>query len=202
MKEFLENYFEPIRDLFFKVGIKRVTMDNVCSELGISKRTLYQKFNDKNHLVKEIFYKDFQNFKSEIKSAQRSSSDAINETCMLFKIIDSKQEEISSSTLYDLKKYYYLVSEEISMNMNQLVVETFSKIIERGILEGHYCKNVDSIEIAGILSCFFNSFILKVNNKRGNSTISINSLLDYHLNSICSQQGKAEWEKLKNEIIT
>jgi len=59
MKEFLKTYFEPIRDLFFRVGIKSVTMDNVCSELGISKRTLYQKFNDKNHLVKKYSTKTF-----------------------------------------------------------------------------------------------------------------------------------------------
>ncbi len=34
-------------------------MDNICSELGISKRTLYEKFDTKSQLVNEIFQQDF-----------------------------------------------------------------------------------------------------------------------------------------------
>lgn len=87
MKEFFEQYFEPIKNMFFRLGIKSVTMDSICSELGISKRTLYKKFNDKEHLIKEIFYKDFCGFKNKVKLAQRNSSDAIYETYVLFQFI-------------------------------------------------------------------------------------------------------------------
>ena len=70
MKEFIDQYFEPIMDMFFRVGIKSVTMDNICSEPGISKRTWYQKFSNKDQLVNEIFHRDFYNFRSKVKSVQ------------------------------------------------------------------------------------------------------------------------------------
>jgi AcrR family transcriptional regulator len=200
MKEFLENYFEPIRDLFFRVGIKSVTMDNVCSELGISKRTLYQKFNDKNHLVKEIFYKDFYVFKNKVKSAQNNSSDAIYETYILFQLVKDKQGEISVSTLYDLRKYYCHVNNAISKMTDQLLMETLVKTIKRGISEGNYKKDVEPIAIASLVSFIFNSFMIKGIFKPGYPSFSLNNLVDYHLNSICTAQGVIHWERLKQQL--
>jgi TetR/AcrR family transcriptional regulator, cholesterol catabolism regulator len=200
MKEFLENYFEPISDLFFKVGIKSVTMDNVSSELGISKRTLYQKFNDKNHLVKEIFYKDFYDFKNKVKSAQNNSSDAIYATYNFFQLVKDKQGKISISTLYDLRKYYYPLNDEISKMTNQLVMATLVKIIERGISEGNYRKNLEPIVVASLVSFFFNSYMIKGIIKPGNPSFSMNNLVDYHLNSICTSQGVMHWERLKQQL--
>ena len=200
MKEFLENYFEPIRDLFFRVGIKSVTMDNICSELGISKRTLYQKFNDKNHLVKEIFYKDFYDFKNKVKSAQNNSSDAIYATYIFFQLVKDKQGKISVSTFYDLRKYYYLVNNAISKMTNQLVIETLIKIIKRGITEGNFRKDLEPIAVASLVSFFFNSYMIKGFIKLENHSFSINNLVDYHLNSICTSHGVLYWERLKQQL--
>jgi AcrR family transcriptional regulator len=200
MKEFLENYFEPIRDLFFRVGIKSVTMDNVCSELGISKRTLYQKFNDKNHLVKEIFYKDFYDFKNKVKSAQNNSSDAIYATYIFFQLVKDKQGKISISTLNDLRKYYYPVNDAISKMTNQLVMGTLVKTIKRGKSEGYYRKDVEPIAIASLVSFIFNSFMIKRFIKLENPSSSMNNLVDYHLNSICTSQGVTHWERLKQQL--
>jgi TetR/AcrR family transcriptional regulator, cholesterol catabolism regulator len=199
MKEFPENYFEPIRDLFFRIGIKSVTMDNVCSELGISKRTLYQKFIDKNHMVKEIFYKDFSDFKSKVKSAHKNSFDAIQETCILFRLVKDKQGKISASTLYDLKKYYYPVNHSISKMTNQLVIETLIKTIKRGITEGNFRKDVEPVEVASLVSFFLNSFLKEEPSNRMNPSFSQNDLLNYHLNSICTSQGVMHWERLKQQ---
>lgn len=200
MNEFLENYFEPIRDLFFRIGIKSVTMDNVCSELGISKRTLYQKFNDKNHLVKEIFYKDFYDFKNNVKSAQNNNPDTIYATYIFFQLVKDKQGKISISTLYDLRKYYYQLNDEISKLTNQLVIETLIKTIKRGISEGNFRKDVEPIAVASLVSFLLNSFLKEEPCNRMNQSFSPNDLLNYHLNSICTSQGVRHWERLKQQL--
>ena len=200
MDEFLENYFEPIRDLFFRVGIKSVTMDNVCSELGISKRTLYQKFNDKNHLVKEIFYKDFYDFKNKVESVQNNSSDAIYATYIFSQLVKDRQGKISISTLYDLRKYYYPVNNAISKMTNQLVMGTLVQTIKRGKSEGYYRKDVEPIAIANLVSFIFNSFMIKGFIKLENPSSSMHNLVDYHLNSICTSQGVMHWERLKQQL--
>ena len=40
--------------LFFRYGVKSVTMDAIASELGISKKTIYQHFPDKDSMVYEV----------------------------------------------------------------------------------------------------------------------------------------------------
>ena len=41
--------------MFFCNGIKSVTMDMIASQLGISKRTLYENFKEKNELLLAFF---------------------------------------------------------------------------------------------------------------------------------------------------
>ena len=40
-------------DLFTQYGIRQVTMDQIASELGMSKRTIYEHFRDKDTLLRE-----------------------------------------------------------------------------------------------------------------------------------------------------
>ena len=51
MNEELKNILLKVRELYTKYGIKSITMDDVATELGISKKTLYQYVTDKDDLV-------------------------------------------------------------------------------------------------------------------------------------------------------
>ena len=42
------------KDLFFKYGIKRVTVEEICQESNVSKMTFYKHFKNKNELVKNM----------------------------------------------------------------------------------------------------------------------------------------------------
>ena len=43
-----------VEDMFFRLGVKSVTMDDVAQELGISKKTLYQFVENKDDLVGKV----------------------------------------------------------------------------------------------------------------------------------------------------
>ena len=40
-------------NLFRTYGLRGVTMDNICSELGMSKKTIYKYFHDKESIATE-----------------------------------------------------------------------------------------------------------------------------------------------------
>jgi AcrR family transcriptional regulator len=46
-----ERIIKGALDLFLQAGIKSVTMDDIARHLGMSKKTIYQFFGDKNELV-------------------------------------------------------------------------------------------------------------------------------------------------------
>lgn len=54
------------RKLFFGFGYSKVTMDELASELNMSKRTLYQLYNNKNILLEAVIYDFFQEFQDNI----------------------------------------------------------------------------------------------------------------------------------------
>ena len=47
---------QTAKDLFFRYGIKRVTVEEICKEANVSKMTFYKHFKNKNELVKTIIY--------------------------------------------------------------------------------------------------------------------------------------------------
>jgi AcrR family transcriptional regulator len=49
MEAILEKYFETIRKLFLEIGIKSITMDDICSKLGISKKTFISNMTIKTN---------------------------------------------------------------------------------------------------------------------------------------------------------
>jgi len=200
MKVIIEKYFETIRKLFLGIGIKSLTMDDICNELGISKKTLYKEYTDKRELVTEVFLKDFYDFKTKLISAQKNSPNAIAETCILFKLIAEKQNSLSLSTLYDLRKYYHLLFDDITGLMNYLILETISGTINRGITEKNFREDIEPPTIAAIMSFIFNSIILQQLNDNTHNSISLSDsdILDYHFKSICSQQGLELWSTIKH----
>jgi AcrR family transcriptional regulator len=199
MKVVLEKYFETIRMLFLEIGIKSITMDDICGKLGISKKTLYKEYTDKTELVNEVFRKDFYDFQARLMEAQRNCPDTIAETCILFKLIAEKQNSLSLATLYDLRKYYHQLGEEIFQLMDHLILETLTDIINRGISEKNFQEGIEPGKIAAIVSFIFNSVIMQPLNNNNSTSVSLsdNSVLEYHFKSICTPKGLKLWEAIK-----
>ena len=55
-----DNTIEKVRELFFKRGFSRITMDELASEMGISKKTLYNHYSGKKEIL-ELVIKDLRN---------------------------------------------------------------------------------------------------------------------------------------------
>ena len=60
-KEIYSQIIEVAHQLFIEHGIKDVKMDDIATKLSISKRTIYELFNDKEQLLREVL--KFQNEK-------------------------------------------------------------------------------------------------------------------------------------------
>ena len=50
--EVKEKIISGASQMFIKYGIRSITMDMISEQLGISKRTIYENFNDKDELLK------------------------------------------------------------------------------------------------------------------------------------------------------
>ena len=53
--EMKERIQAKAEELFRRYGIRSVTMDEISNQLGISKKTLYQSYTDKEEIVSAVF---------------------------------------------------------------------------------------------------------------------------------------------------
>ncbi|HXC06919.1 MAG TPA: TetR/AcrR family transcriptional regulator, partial [Bacteroidia bacterium] len=97
-----ERILKGAEELFFRYGIKSVTMDDIARHLGISKKTIYQSFGDKDEVVNTLM--DFKLTEDESTYCQisTSSSNIIEEIFLLMKHMSSLFGKINYNVFYDL----------------------------------------------------------------------------------------------------
>lgn len=137
-----------------KFGVKSVTMDDLAKHLGISKKTFYKYFNNKNDLVLNILQSKIEEDKRFCEDCIQKSENAIDELVLMSKFISSMFHDVPSSVFFDLKKYHTEAWRMLHEHKNNYVRSQISNNIDRGRKEGIYRENLknDVISTAYIAS--------------------------------------------------
>jgi TetR/AcrR family transcriptional regulator, cholesterol catabolism regulator len=135
--------------LFAKYGIRSMTMDSLAEEMGISKRTIYEQFSDKDTLLKEVitYYKNQTN--DEAHQLIELSDNAIEALFRIMKMTVGQMKRMNPAFFHDMKKYHANVFKELS---NPGEIRDFSitrKLLETGI-EQEVFRNDINIEIVNL----------------------------------------------------
>ena len=150
MNEKLDHLLKQAGEIFMRYGLKSVTMDDVCRELGISKKTLYQYVSDKNDLIAKVLDQDIQEDEKVICALQTSGLSAIDELLHIQKMVTEKVQHMHSSIIYDLKKYYPESWGRIIRHRNEFIVGCIEQNIIKGQQEGVFRTDLHSALIAKI----------------------------------------------------
>ena len=129
--------------LYFKYGIKNVSMDQIAGELGISKKTIYQYFSSKEVLVKETADFIFDQIQTEI---DRICMMKLNPYEELFKIKDLIKEHLKhadTSPQYQLKKYYPEIAVSLEQKKFDSIMECLEHNLNKGVKQGFYKENLN-----------------------------------------------------------
>lgn len=152
-------WLERVEELIFRYGIKSLTMDDVASELGISKKTLYQMVESKDDLVMKVLRHHTSREKSQCLNLASQASNAIEE---IFIVLDSNSQEMSqmkTNVINDLQKYHregWLLIRNFHF---EFVYKVIRENMVRGRQEGLYRDNFDIDILAKLhLATAFNLF--------------------------------------------
>src|SRR5690606_9286010 len=91
-------------DLFLKYGIRSVTMDDVSSEMGISKKTVYKFFENKADLVHKCVMQVYSTIQASMEAIHSASSNAIDELFEIDKVVKGIMEMHNPGIQFQLKK--------------------------------------------------------------------------------------------------
>ncbi len=106
------------KELFWKYGIKRVTIEEICTRSGVSKMTFYKHFSNKNDLVKKILDKLYGDAMGKYKAIMTSGIEFKEKVTMLYKLKLDATNEISHEFLND---FYDTDNEELKDYLNSKI---------------------------------------------------------------------------------
>ncbi|MDR2144976.1 MAG: TetR/AcrR family transcriptional regulator, partial [Tannerella sp.] len=126
-------------NLFFRNGIKSTTMSEIANETGISKRTLYEVFNDKEDLLESCLWMQMQQEEDVVKDIISNSGDVFD-TIMLFHLQQMNNMCSVGRTLFrDLRKYHRSLYDKMELVQDERIFK-FIPLLEKSAKEG-YIRN-------------------------------------------------------------
>jgi AcrR family transcriptional regulator len=142
MKEVKNHILEAAQALFYRYGIRSVTMDDVARHLSVSKKTLYEYFEDKADLLTSIVEVFIQTNKSVLFSCSKNSLDAVQEVLLQVENPFEKLSEINYSFFYELEKSFPACWELLVKYRQRTLHPIIITNLKRGIEEGLFRSDI------------------------------------------------------------
>ena len=95
------------QELFLRFGIRSVSMDDIANHLGMSKKTLYQYFADKDELVDAVIHDHINEIQHECAHCRTNAKDAVHEIFLTMDHITDELSNMNPMVLYDLEKFHH-----------------------------------------------------------------------------------------------
>jgi AcrR family transcriptional regulator len=131
------------RDLMIHNGVKHVTMDDIANQLGISKKTIYQFYKDKDALVMAVVNFELEEQSLKCTKTQESADNAVHEMFMLLVDIQQMFKNMNPLTMSELAKYFPLAFEKIQKHKDVFMHQIIRDNLIKGVAEGLYRSDID-----------------------------------------------------------
>jgi AcrR family transcriptional regulator len=141
--DYRQRITEEAAIMFRTYGIRAVTMDMIATSMGISKRTIYEVFRDKDELLQGVL-KWMAVRQREVMTKIFSESENVIEA--IFKMLDlmsSHFQNMSPAFHMDIKRYHHEILNTLGEKNELPYYNNNSEILKRGIKEGIFRKDID-----------------------------------------------------------
>lgn len=137
-----EYIIEQATEMFRQLGIKAVRMDDIAQHLGVSKRTLYELFEDKMNLLRLCMYNYYEERQERLNQRLNERANVIEKILTAFdQFLVNGDTEHRMQT--NLRRFYPALYEEISATMQRRNIDRLKGAIEKGIAEGLLDPTID-----------------------------------------------------------
>lgn len=130
-------------ELFRRYGIKSVTMDEIASQLGVSKKTIYQSFEDKNELVDAVIVEMLDYNKICCQDSRKQAQNAVQEVYFGMESLQDMLDNMNPSILFDIERGHPQTFKKFIAYKNDFLFDLMKKNIERGKKEGLYRPEIN-----------------------------------------------------------
>lgn len=186
-----EKILNTSNELFLTLGFKSVTMDDIASKMGISKKTIYTYFTTKNDLVHDCVMDTFNQISEGIDLICEIGNDPIVQLFAIKNFVLNHLKSEKSSPLFQLKKYYPAFFYELQRKQFEVMEEYVHENLRKGIAINLFRKKLD---VDFITRIYFSGITMikdiELFPKGINNMKELQSdYLEYHIRAIATEKG-------------
>lgn len=202
MEDKKEYILKNVGKLYLKFGIRSVTMDDVAREFGISKKTLYQYFNDKADLVENVI--DYYMANPAFNLNENSKANAIDRffelRCHVLNILKYFHNNIE----HDLKKLYPELYKKVHNVKRDRIYSSTVQNVTEGIESGLFREDLDieliaKLQVGRMLLTLNPDYEIFAEAELASIDL-FDKVIEYHMHAICTEKGIKYYKKQLNRI--
>jgi AcrR family transcriptional regulator len=139
----VERILLKARDLMLQSGLRQVTMDDLAHQLGISKKTIYLYYKDKDDLVKAVVNLELKEHEMTCKDCKSKAENAIHEMFLLMENMKAMTQTMNPNSMMELEKHFSNAFDMIKTHKDDFLFSLIKQNLMKGIEEGCYRKDLD-----------------------------------------------------------
>src|SRR5688500_17937825 len=132
-KENREKLLRGADELFMRYGLRSVSMDDIARHLGVSKKTIYQHFADKDEMVATVAKGHMERQRDQFDEIAKRSKNAVEELISISFCLKETMKNINPSLLFDMQKYHQKAWNEWLSFKQKFIRQNIVRSLKQGI---------------------------------------------------------------------
>lgn len=197
---FKEDLLAAISDLFLRFGLRSTSMDDICGHLKISKKTLYQIFENKDDVVEQVAFYRLR------KRLEENTPDGLQVNAIRF-LHDIKIHILADlnsqlpANYFDLKKYHPQVYQRLQQEEVRVISDLMDRVLKKGVKDGFLRAEADMKLQLYLLTRQLGTFREQEMLKSADYPVPVllSAIMNNFILILSTPKGKAEFERILKE---
>jgi len=193
-----ERIIEESLELFRKQGIRHTTMDDIAKHIGISKRTIYENFDDKEHLLIDALNFAFIENKKFIEETFLKTENVLEAVVKIVKA-GSEQHRKQFNLIEEIRKYYNNIYKDMLLCNESNKLKDMEHLVLTGINQGVFRHDINPEIIAYVFVKQSEGLLLQDESLDGFSRVDMfkNMVISF-IRGLCTPKGMEILDNLDN----
>ena len=143
-----ERILAEAEQLFWKYGVRSVTMEDIAKRLGISKKTIYQHFSDKEEILYQVITDKTVRNQSEMDCRVVEGLNPVEEILYMLTMMQKHAGQVSPNLLIDVQRHYPQAFALFRRYKEEYIIQFILENIQKGISLGLYRSDLNPAILA------------------------------------------------------
>ena len=138
-----ERIKQAAHELLMKYSIRSVSMDDIAASVGMSKKTLYQYYEDKDELVNAVVDGVIEENQTACNGHVHAAENAVHEMFLAMEMMIEMFQTMNPSIIYEMQKYHPEAYKRFHQHKTKFLLNVMQKNLHRGIAEELYRPEIN-----------------------------------------------------------